>query len=303
MMRPRAGQLPGTSPLEVPEAVVLATAQMAVLAVDLGVRLLVIKGLVSDRMGLRNASDHSDVDVLVERSSLGVVMGALMESGWRPRPRTRVAAFVEYHSRSFIHDSWPIDIDVHVSIPGFLKSPTEVFEALWSTRQSLDVAGVGVTAIGWEAALLLQEVHGLRSGVSAKSIRERSFIRGPVKDGLDDARAARVFQVARDIGADESCAGLLGELGDRSEAPIRSRAEMRMIRGWKAVTNQSVTPADRVVAAILLRGLRWSLIDGAAILLGKGLGAGSVPEHARGRAGARLRHTAQVLRHLFRRGV
>ena len=152
--------------LSTPEAVLLAHALVARLADDAGARVLFIKGPTAVAQGVRPPRPSSDVDVLVEPQSFEAVCAALERCGWElraPDSSLQHAGDLAFeHSAHYIHRQWSTDIDVHYLFPGFLAPPQQVFDALWSRRDSVQIAGVAVPAPDRLGQSLVVALHALR---------------------------------------------------------------------------------------------------------------------------------------------
>lgn len=145
------------------EAVELAHAWVQQLARSLGIPLLIVKGPSLHRLGLRGQRASSDVDVLLPPGEVEAMCSALRGAGWTERDNGALMSHVGLHSRTFISQTWPCDIDVHWHFPGFLTDPDSVFSALWARRTTIEFAGVPCAVVDRMGGALILALHSLRS--------------------------------------------------------------------------------------------------------------------------------------------
>nr|WP_231366435.1 nucleotidyltransferase family protein [Zhihengliuella flava] len=157
------------------EAVPLAAALVSRVAEDHAVRALILKGPPATELGIRSQRPSSDVDLLVERDSLPVMVEALSQRGWRRRPTTHDGEH-PLHSVTMYHPQWPSDIDVHYAYPGLESQDSSVFEALWERRRSTTLGARAVWALDPTATYLIQALHALREHNKPINISERRFL-------------------------------------------------------------------------------------------------------------------------------
>lgn len=130
-MNPR----PRSARFRVSDGVELAYLMVAKIARDEGIRALAVKGPAAAEYGLRSSRPVADADILVHPADFERLYRLLRQRGWHPRSGREAPRFLEWHSRTLIHDSWPCDIDLHRYFPGFFGSPEDVFETLWAGRR------------------------------------------------------------------------------------------------------------------------------------------------------------------------
>lgn len=135
---------------------------MTALAEDLGIRALLIKGPTLQLQGLRLAHTSADTDLLVEPNHFVEMCDAILAGGWDERPNLLIGELTTRHSRTFLRDGWPCDIDVHSFFPGFLNDPAAVFDSLWSARTTLDFAHQSRAVTSRAGSALILALHSLR---------------------------------------------------------------------------------------------------------------------------------------------
>lgn len=173
------------------EAVLLAHAFVAHVAKNSGIRAVLIKGPGSQLQGLRPPKQSADVDVLVDPGRVAELKDALGFLGWRPRPVEPDSKAFPRHSETLYHPDWPIDVDVHYRFPGMDVAGGTLFESVWNTSVSAELAGCEVRIPGRPMAICLIALHALRSPSADSSQRDLLFLRGlDLADLRDDVVAA-----------------------------------------------------------------------------------------------------------------
>ncbi|GAA3270318.1 hypothetical protein AAU01_27640 [Paenarthrobacter aurescens] len=140
----------------------LSAAMVSHLAAESNIRVLLIKGPAATLVGARPVRPSLDLDILLQRSDLKVLLQALEQRGWETRIPEVSEAFPD-HSTTLINPGWPSDIDVHWRFPGFYEDESVVFEHLWSAKQSVELGGRPVWTLSRNDALLVTLLHALRS--------------------------------------------------------------------------------------------------------------------------------------------
>ncbi|MBT9606347.1 nucleotidyltransferase family protein [Microbacterium sp.] len=242
--------------LRMSEAGPLLTAWVSWFLAERGVRFLVIKGAALTHHGLRAARISSDVDVLVDPTDVDAAVVALVDAGWRLRPTTFAQQRYSEHSVSLIHNSWPIDIDVHHAFPGFLQDPTRTFDVLWERRETICIADVPAPVPDRHSSALILALHSYR-GRSAETRHSRELDELLVALRSTDGDAYDLLALAVASGSDASLRDFFADLGvafspsrgdddpaliawnERVHSPSRS-AHMwlhliRSARGWRKV--------------------------------------------------------------------
>jgi len=200
-----------TQQLRLDEANELLAAWAQQRAAERGIRLLLLKGRPLSDDGLRAPRTSADVDVLVEPARFDEFCAAVLADGWDEFPGTFASDHFTLHSRSFRRDGWPNSFDVHSDYPGFLREPTLVFDALWSTRRTADFAHQDCAVPSRTANLLIIALHSLRG--TYRQQRHRTELEGLRDARLTDAEKREVADLAAATGAATALHDLLPELG------------------------------------------------------------------------------------------
>lgn len=205
-----------TTTLHQQEAVLLAHALVARLADDVGARVLFIKGPTAVALGVRPDRPSTDVDVLADRAGFVTLCAALEDCGWQRRivgTGLRHAADLTFeHSAHFIHPQWPCDLDVHFSFPGFLAPEAEVFEALWATRTTVEVAGRAVPSPSTSGQALVVALHALRDPDKSTSQQDLATLK-TAASSWPPGTLTRLAELAVATGASDSARSFLADVG------------------------------------------------------------------------------------------
>ena len=220
--------------LQQDEAVLLAHALVARLAEGVGARVLFVKGPTAVALGVRPPRPSSDVDVLVDPASFEAVCAAMESAGWQLRTPVGVlryaGEFAFDHSAHYIHPQWPVDVDVHYNFPGFLADPETVFDALWSRRTEVEVAGRPAPTPDRLGQALVVGLHALRNPRRWESGRDLHHLTGALR-GLAPNDREDLRQLARDSGASRSAEAVL-RLAGTSPLPA-TPAELERFTDWE----------------------------------------------------------------------
>ena len=212
------------------EAVALGSAWTHQIARTLGIRALLIKGDTLHQHGLRPARVSADVDVLVEPDRFEEYCQAMAAAGWRERPVPLISHQLSSHSRAYVHDSWPCDIDVHRYYPGFLKEAAEVFDVLWSRRGALEFAHTRVESADRPSSILILALHSLRDGrVNARHQEELEHL---TSLELTAEERRDLGMLALQTGSAATLAEVLPRFGVEVE-PDRGDLESPALRDWR----------------------------------------------------------------------
>lgn len=153
--------------LRMDEAIPLASAFADRVARQNGIRALIIKGDTLAYYGLRERMVSTDADILVDPASFADLGRVFEEHGWRRRDVAFRGQWDAPHSMTFVHPSWPCDIDLHRFFPGFLAEPTAAFEALWDRRTRIDFSHQDCNVPDQASSALILALNVLRSGDGA----------------------------------------------------------------------------------------------------------------------------------------
>lgn len=144
------------------EPAILLTAAVALVARQVGIRMLAIKGVAAAQYALRPPRLSSDVDVLVDPDRYEDLVETLEDRGWIQRHSDLDTATFPRHSVSLFHPAWGMDIDVHFRYPGIELTPVESFNRLWIQRTTLWCGNQPVYIPGFADAVLIAALHSLR---------------------------------------------------------------------------------------------------------------------------------------------
>lgn len=224
------------------EANELAHAMMARIGRDHGIRTLSIKGLVADRYGLRRPRVAADADVIVDPARFDEFCRLLRDYGWHLRVEREVPSLLGPHSVTLIRDDWPNDIDAHVRFPGFFADDQTVFERLWSTRSTMEVAHCEVTVPSRAASAVIAALHAVRYTKSVRHAGELERVAELLVDDFSDAEREEFLDVA--------CVGraqwVLRELFDLVGRPYEMDATPRQMQLWE--TNRATVEDGAAVS-------------------------------------------------------
>ncbi|GAA1945894.1 hypothetical protein GCM10009798_01090 [Nocardioides panacihumi] len=196
---------PSATALSQPEGIALAHALTARLARDCGVRALAMKGPVSAHHGWRNPRHSSDADLLVEPSGLAPLLSRLGELGWQQKPR------YADHSVTLTHPLWPCELDVHDRFPGFLAEPDVVFDALWRTRSTIELAHSPQPCTGPVGSAVVAALHALREPEHGRHFHEFEHLVARLQERPQMREPIQAL--ARETGALRTLAPLFDRLG------------------------------------------------------------------------------------------
>jgi hypothetical protein len=187
--------------LHAAEATALAHAMTAYIARDAGIRLLSIKGPVADHYRLRAPRVPADSDVWVEPGRFAEMCERLEARGWHLRVGRETPALLPQHSRTFIHGSWPCDIDLHWMFPGFFADPEAAFDAVWETRSAIRVAHTEVAVPSLAGSAVIGMLHALRNTQDPRHREERDLLATMLVERFSDDDRAEFYRIARGGGA------------------------------------------------------------------------------------------------------
>lgn len=216
-----------TRTLPLDAGVRLAHAWLQSLLETTAIRGIFLKGPSMAHHALRAPRISSDVDVLVEPEGAERLLAALRDCGWFERTATLAGRLATQHSRTFVHSAWPCDIDVHLTYPGLLADPAEVFDALWSTRATVEVAHVQCTVPSRSGSVLILALHSLRG--NARQRRHAAELESLVRAKFTPAERAEISRLCDATGSRLSLAPVLpllrippGEQGAAATSAVAS---------------------------------------------------------------------------------
>ena len=271
------------APLTLREAVPLVHALVAHVAQEAGVRVLFIKGPVLQRQYLRSG-DHAsvDVDVLVSPDRFGDLCRALESAGWRDAQVLETPSIVPSHSATYRHVRWECSVDVHRLFPGFLADPQLVFDALWRSRTTVEIAGRELPTCDRPGSAAVAALHYLRDSRDAHRARQLDELVGWVRRGFDAHSLTELSELAAETGAADTLRPFLRRVGAPLPAADPSPAE-----AWHAWRLRSETPDLTSLAWLLAlrRGpvRRWPGLLSKALFLSEAELRAKSPSMASGR--------------------
>jgi hypothetical protein len=216
------------------EAVPLAHAVVDRVAENVGVRILLIKGPVAVAQGLRRHRSSVDVDVLADPARRQHLAAALMELGWADEDPRRSPTVLPRHSLTLRHPTWPCELDLHDRFPGLFLDRQELFERLWERRTRAEVAEREVWAPDPLAHALILALHSLRDPYDTPKRTDLDELVKNVPALFDDADRQALAELARDLGAADTAAPFLTEIGC---PPIgRGSISIEDLRAWRLRT-------------------------------------------------------------------
>lgn len=214
------------------DAVDLAHAWVYAITSRHGIRALFIKGPSLHRQALREPRVSSDVDVLVESSRFGDLCDALRAAGWVERPGNFVGTRTARHSKTFVMDGWPCDLDVHGFFPGFLADADEVFETLWARRAHLSFAGRACPVADRTSGALILALHCLRG--APDQYRHAAELEQLRHAPFTPAERYDLTLLARATKSDASLAEVLPRMGVGVDPGAVSNVDAATLRSWRA---------------------------------------------------------------------
>lgn len=216
--------------LRLDEAVELGHAWVQEAAAGRGIRVLFIKGPALHRHGLRDERVSADVDVLVEPARFAELCQAILAAGWTERPGMFISERTTLHSKTYLREGWPCDLDVHDFYPGFLADPADVFDALWERRVTLDFAHRACDAPDRIGALLILALHSLRG--TTRQVRHADELEQLLRISLTDDERVDAAALALATGSAATLETVLPRLGVQV-APPPAELSSRELREWR----------------------------------------------------------------------
>jgi hypothetical protein len=209
------------------ESVTLGYALVQWVADSESIRVLFLKGLIVERQGLRRSRVPADVDVLVEPDQIDRLVAALAPYGWTARPDSTAPRFFEIHSRSLINDDWPSDIDVHDYYPGLFADASIVFDELWRTHETIEIAGREVIVPDRLSSACILAAHAVRNSSHARSAAELDYLVDVLTRPPADQNRAQIDRLSITFRARETLRPWLLNLGIDASADDLTTAERR----------------------------------------------------------------------------
>lgn len=150
----------------------LATALVASVARDHEIDVVVIKGPVLHRQGLRDRAHSGDVDVLVAHRRAHDLSEALSDWGWQARSAVWDGTEV-FHSVTLRPPGWGCEIDLHRRFPGIGLEDDEAFAAVYACSESTEFAAVEGRVPDLATSSVLAALHVTRPSVGSPPSQQR----------------------------------------------------------------------------------------------------------------------------------
>ena len=141
----------------------LARPAIQLIADEVGVDLLHIKGDAVDSALRAIVQPGTDVDALVRPSQVVPLDAGLRAHGWRLYSTFRYGSPFA-HAQTYLHPTWGY-FDLHRSFPGIRREPAQAFELLWELRGTLDMPGARGSVPAREAQAVLLVLNDARNRV------------------------------------------------------------------------------------------------------------------------------------------
>lgn len=223
--------------LELAESVGLLHTLVARVAEENGLRALLIKGPILAMQGLRPERQSVDVDVLVDPSRFEDAQQLLRGHGWRIDVPSTGAHVMTFHSKTYRHDTWPCEIDVHDRFPGFFADPQVVFEALWARRTTATIAGCDVPCPDLLGNAAIAGLHALRDPSYERSRRDLASMTETLRERLADSELRDLAELAAETGAADTLRPFLDALG--APALGVGSTPVEDLQAWRIRTSSS----------------------------------------------------------------
>lgn len=193
-------------------------AAVQVVADEIGVDVLHIKGATVDPSLRPVERSGTDVDVMVRPQHVVRLDGALRQRGWM------LYSTFEYgspfgHAQTYQHESWGF-LDIHRFFPGIRAEPAVAFDRLWRDRGSSQIAGITCPVPSIPAQGLLLALNSARA---AKRRGDRA-----VDADSNAERRAQIEALVVDLDASVAFAAANGTL-----ERFRSERDYRL---WRVVS-------------------------------------------------------------------
>lgn len=206
------------------EAAPLAHAYVHAVARELGIRTLSIKGPVLTHHGLRPVRVSADADVWADPAEWSRLSAALLALGWGKRTEYEQPKLLGEHSITLVRDGWPTDIDLHRMYPGCFAPAHTVFEAAWSRRTQVEIAGMPVAATDRAVSLVIMALHALRDLQIKPDLAEYRLAERALREPDAYELRREVGEFAVEAGAAHPLAelldGIVDDLGPEPEAML-----------------------------------------------------------------------------------
>ncbi|WP_164233024.1 nucleotidyltransferase family protein [Microbacterium hydrocarbonoxydans] len=209
-----------TTPIALDVRLEFSRAAIQVIARDVGIRLLHIKGGTVDPQVRTGRRGGSDVDVIADPRRVPTLHAELVRQGW-----VVYSSFLEGspfgHAQTYRHPEWGY-LDLHRRFPGVRIPDEDAFDLLWADRASYAAAGIDCVTPSVDAQAVLFVLNAARDvdalGEEAASLWRRQ----------DEEERVRRSRLVRALRAEVAFAAALGDL-----ERYRGRREYLL---WKTVS-------------------------------------------------------------------
>jgi hypothetical protein len=195
------------------EAVPLAHAVVDRVAEGIGIRALFIKGPVAVEQRLRRRRSSVDVDALVDPARRAELAAALIGLGWADLDPRRSPTVLPRHSLTLRHPWWPCELDLHDRFPGLFADRQHNFERLWERRTHVEVAAREIWAPDPLGHALILGLHSLRDPYDPGKRADLTELVANLPALVDESGLQELAELARDLGAADTAASFLDEVG------------------------------------------------------------------------------------------
>lgn len=192
-----------------------------VVAAELGVRLVHIKGVALDP-ALRKGRHSTDADLLVAPADLPRMQQGLVAGGWRLTMGFEAGSPFG-HAETYEHEHWG-HLDLHRAFPGINLDPAAAFDLLWEQGHEVELAATRCRVPSVPAQRLILLLHAARSGGVGHTNRDIAV----AWDDAPPGQRRQVTELATRLDARLALAAALGNLDDYKTA--------RGYRLWRAVS-------------------------------------------------------------------
>lgn len=217
----------------------MSRAGVQVIADRIGVRLLHIKGSMTDPALLGPRFEGTDVDVMADPAAVPALHRALLRHGWSVYSTFRNNSSFE-HAQTYFHPDWG-HLDVHRRFPGIGIADERAFELLWADRAEAAAAGRPCAVPALTAQAVLLTLNAARAA------------------GMGDT-AARVWD-ALDPAGRKACLDLVDRLDARvafaaAHGELEHYAHRREYLLWKVASQGGTRTQDWIARVRAARTLR-----------------------------------------------
>ena len=203
--------------------------------------------------------------MLVSADQFADLCRALEAAGWRNAYPLETPTITPQHAATYRHAYWECAVDVHELFPGFLADAQKVFEELWRSRSTVDVAGRELPTCGAPGNAAVAALHYLRESKNPHRVRQLSELGEVVRGSFGAASLADLSALATATGAADTLRPFLERVG--APLPPTGLSPADALHCWRL---RSETPDLRVAWLMALRrspARRWPRLPRRMFLL------------------------------------